>query len=94
MTLRNIFAKIRDVFRSRCVCNISLPVAYTSNKKSTPLAGYGGAEVTPKRNNFEGRRGTQSRLSKWPIARLPEFQNSWNPKRTTKNHFIEVALDP
>ena len=25
----------------------------------------------------------------------PEFgQNSWNPKKTTNSHFIEVAFDP
>ena len=36
------------------------------------------------------RRGTEPN----ELFRSEFGQNSWNPKKTTKNHFIEVACDP
>ena len=37
-----------------------------------------------------GRRGTEPN----ELFRSEFGQNSWNRKKTTKNHFIEVACDP
>ena len=66
----------------------------TSRAISSRLAEAGRAyeESLAVRNWVErfDRRGIES----FELFR-PEFgQNSWNRKKTTKNHFIEVACDP